>query len=684
MNNISEYKERCIVEYFYELEKIKSHTPTSVQKIITSINKKVVDNFYVTYPFFFHSFYEDINEEKIFSLAKCGNLFMTYILILDNTLDQDNQSDNSTIISLHYLHKTAIAELYKLFPPNSLFWTFYSKYENDFFSTDFRLKKTKLKNNNPPIFEDFIKDIVKRNSFAKCTTAGLLTLNPNVKSDIDPFVLTQDYFHIGLQLLDDLEDWRDDFKKGRSSYVLAKSFSDPILLNALKTNVNKTAILGKYIYYSGLATNIFDLAISNFEKSLYSSSQYRVPNWNTFLEKFIIKTQKQRDEISSLVERKLIIKKIHSLSFKIPPLSRSLDDKLNYKFIKSALKYINIELESNFVEMEHILELPDFSSGINPKRGQTIVGKLFQRTLVLDLFFELNNLQKNLIPEKIIDNEIEYILDSKMKNVKGGWNYFPSYKYLPPDTDDLAQVIQVLVKSSQNNINQFVDVAIDLLLTHNMYKNNTFKTWILDPNSTHPLQKLHEATIENYWGNFHGKDIEVSANMLYALAVYNKNKYSTIISKGIDSILSFQNNDGTWSSIWYWDNFYGTYVVVRLLSYLDARIDALKLTAKYLEENQNKDGGWGHKESNPISTALSILILLDIKNTSLEIGDDVFKQSVNYLVKCQKKSGDWSNVPFIKMKVGGKYVSYESSTITTVFVLKAFCSLISSNIKLSI
>jgi len=40
--------------------------------------------------------------------------------------------------------------------------------------------------------------------------------------------------------------------------------------------------------------------------------------------------------------------------------------------------------------------------------------------------------------------------------------------------------------------------------------------------------------------------------------VVDYDKYSTIISKGIDSIISLQNAEGTWSSIWYWYNFYGT------------------------------------------------------------------------------------------------------------------------------
>ena len=181
--------------------------------------------------------------------------------------------------------------------------------------------------------------------------------------------------------------------------------------------------------------------------------------------------------------------------------------------------------------MEHIMELPDFSKGINPQCGKMVEGKLFQRTILLDILFDLNDLQSNLFSKKTINNEIKIIINSKMKTVRGGWNYFPGYEYLPPDTDDLAQVIQVIVRSKNNIINEYIDDSIGLLLDHNTYPNYTFKTWILDPNDNNPIQELYKIAVKDYWGDFCGKDIEVTANMLYALAIYNKEKYSEIIAK---------------------------------------------------------------------------------------------------------------------------------------------------------
>lgn len=679
MNIPLKFTERCTTEYFCELKKIKSQAPSSLHKTIMNINKKVVDNFYVTYPFFFYTHYEDLDEEKIFSLTKCGNIFMTYILILDNTLDKDNPPDNSTLIFLHYLHQNTIIELFKLFPTDALFWSFYTKYETDFFSTDFSFKLNKI---NILKFENFIGDIIKRNSFAKCATAGLLSLVSNNNTEVDPFVTTQDFFHVGLQLLDDLEDWKEDFRKKRYSYLLAKSLSDPILNNALKQRTDRINIIGKYIYYSGLATDILDLAISYFKMSLDSISSFNIPYWKSFLEKFIYNTKKHRDEISCLIDKKFYVKKIHGSFNKNDPMKTPYNDKLNYDSIKSALGYLKIEILNDLVEMEHIMELPDFSKGINPQYGKTVKGKLFQRTILLDLLFDINDLQTNLFSEKIINNELNNIINSKMKTVRGGWNYFSEYEYLPPDTDDLAQVIQVLVKSKRNRIKEHIDDSIGLLLNHNTYQNHTFNTWILDPGDNNPIQTFYKTVTKDYWGNYCGKDIEVTANMLYALAIYNKEKYSKLISKGIDSILDFQNLNGTWSSIWYWYNFYGTYVAVRLLSYLKTKLITLESTAKYLKDNQNKDGGWGNKLSDPMSTAFSILILIDIRKTGYDIDIEIFNRAINYLLSQQKKSGAWDKVPFIKMKVGDKFATYKSASTTTVFVLKALCQLLKANIKL--
>lgn len=55
----------------------------------------------------------------------------------------------------------------------------------------------------------------------------------------------------------------------------------------------------------------------------------------------------------------------------------------------------------------------------------------------------------------------------------------------------------------------------------------------------------------------------------------------------------------------------------------------------------------------------------DLKETKLW-------RAISYLSHEQKATGSWRQVPFIKMFIGNKEITYQSETITTAFVLKAF------------
>lgn len=63
-----------------------------------------------------------------------------------------------------------------------------------------------------------------------------------------------------------------------------------------------------------------------------------------------------------------------------------------------------------------------------------------------------------------------------------------------------------------------------------------------------------------------GTDVEIVANFIYSLFEYNYKKYSKIIRKGINYIISEQKEAGFWESRWYYGNYYGIYVCLRLLN----------------------------------------------------------------------------------------------------------------------
>lgn len=331
---------------------------------------------------------------------------------------------------------------------------------------------------------------------------------------------------------------------------------------------------------------------------------------------------------------------------------------------------MQLEQRYNYPEMAHRMALPNLEEpGL--VGGITVVNSLFQRAIVLDSFIDLRNLSNDIDFAEIISNEISFLEKSRLKSIRGGWSYFPGYPWLPPDTDDLAQITQALVKIGYPRIKELIDDPIALLIESNRLPDGTFRTWILDPHDNGKIQKVLRESVTTIWGDRCGKDIEVTANMLYALSIYDREKYRAIIEKGSMSVSEAQTPDGIWKSIWYWGIFYGTYVATRLLALTKTRVDCLHTTKEFFINKQFPDGGWGNRKSDPLNTALAILSLMDMEAAGCDIDHGIVDQAISYLTHNQNPEGCWGQVPFIKMFIGQKEITYQSKTITTAFVLKA-------------
>lgn len=163
-----------------------------------------------------------------------------------------------------------------------------------------------------------------------------------------------------------------------------------------------------------------------------------------------------------------------------------------------------------------------------------------------------------------------------------------------------------------------------------------------------------------------GTDVEVVANFLYALFLYNAEKYSDTIKKGIDYIISQQKDDGFWDSRWYYGNYYGTYVVLRLLkSFPDEFEKEKQKSLDFIKNTQNEDGSFGSDEQKNLSTAFARLSLNYFPDEYLSL---YFENSENFLLENQLGDGSWKAENFIKPKTNEPY---KSKTLTTAFVLKS-------------
>ncbi len=672
---------RCYSEYMQEISSLSvtaGEVKNDEENSLAKGCEKLKNNFYLVYPFYFASNFGDIEREYVYALTLCGNLYFSYLLLLDGLIDKHS---GVPLLTLHLLHERALLKLSGLFPNSSPFWDSFKDFGRDYLS-GIKMEKKLAAESNPGnfSFERFKAVTSAKCAIAKCATAGLKVLSAISKTD-ENLNLTQDYFHIGLQILDDIQDWHDDFISKRNSYLIDVILSDKEFYKLYRDSSEKENLLGKFVYLSETTNCLLNSAKLNFQKALDTCENLNVPYWKLLVADFIDKTDRLILDFEinkNILSKQYDARKSHYIWNK-RHIEISAPNGLGSRnaCINKALNYLMIEKENGYAEMLHVMRLPSSEFKTYQKESTLAAGDIFQRTILVETYLSLKKYFRGDKLEKIIEEDISAVLDLKYKEGKGGWNYLPGYPLLPPDSDDLAQVIRILVSAKLDKMNEILDDHINVAVKYNRNPDGSFKTWILDPEDAGKNGMRLKTAVENYWGDYRGRDIEVTSNLLLSLLLYDRLKYSDIITKGLETVISAQNEKGCWESIWYWGPYYGTYIAVRLLTEMRTGEDILKKTKDFLLSARGPDGGWGINGSDPLNTSLSVLILKDIEKNEMFVPAEVFDGALSYLTNGQESQGCWDKVNFIRMRLGEADRFYGSRTVTTAFVLRALGRLIS-------
>ncbi len=428
------------------------------------------------------------------------------------------------------------------------------------------------------------------------------------------------------------------------------------------------------LYYEGNAQNVLELALDSLNNANRSISEFPDLSWKEAIKQARYHCELLLTDIKKIVKKnKLRISNQTAIDLTLP--------EPNNKWLKigeEALIYILRQWETGFGEAKHVMRFsPEY--GFSSKQ-EFHSGDIFQRALLTEALCEVNEMLGGVLFE-VLEHETNYLIENRVREGFGGWSYFPELPELPPDADDLAQVMQVLFKTGQySKIDELCSKVLDVLFTDNYHAaQGSFETWIVPAKHRNPQQKMHAEWVKKAWGK--GADPDVVSNLAWSLHMCYPEKYAEIISRAGDYIESTQDSDGKWSSSWYYGPFYGTHVCIRLLKAIKPSSKCLLKAFDFLLTQQNSDGGWGiDKESEPMSTAIALLILAD---TSFAVNKDtpnilqIASSALDYLQSAQTQEGVWEPCPFIKMDIGRadghiwNTLIYKSKTITAMYVMKA-------------
>ncbi len=326
---------------------------------------------------------------------------------------------------------------------------------------------------------------------------------------------------------------------------------------------------------------------------------------------------------------------------------------------RHAICLLLAEQQTGYREATHYLRFPRAS-----KIYETHPAVLAQRAVVLDALIDAHEIGLE-IPESVVHAEILSILRAKHRHVRGGWNYIPEIPELPPDIDDVGQVLQALVRVGGRDLASTCDEGIRLALD-GANPDGGIVTWIIDPQGSTSADLLVRSYLSVMGG--WGAHPEVMANFLYGLFLYDYSRFFVPIHQGITYLEALQSHDGTWTSKWYDGPYYGTYKVAALLVAAKKDSLALRKLINGIREKQNKDGGWGNDEPNALSTALALLTLAV---GGIHHEDPCVQRGLEFLVNAQGADGWWAAQPWIAFPTLDGLESHGSRTISTAFSLRA-------------
>jgi len=326
-----------------------------------------------------------------------------------------------------------------------------------------------------------------------------------------------------------------------------------------------------------------------------------------------------------------------------------------------------IESRDGFREAAHTMSFPVQQGFSNPVEVHT--GDIFQRALLLDVLSQAR--PRFAVPGELIARETRYLVDSRRPTGIGGWAYFRELPELPPDADDLAQVMLAFLGAGRRDlVEQWCEQPLATLLADAQIGGGALETWII-PRTRDAGQELQLAWAKMAWGT--GADSEVMANLLYALHRYDAPRFAGQIREGAAYLLSRQDAGGWWRSTWYHGPYYGTWVCLRLLDLFETAAGAAARARDFLRDAQQADGGWGRPgHSDPLNTALALLSLGDSDHDASRIA-----RGFEFLAGCYEPGCTWPPPDFIRMDLGRptgrpwNTLTYGSRTVTTAFVTKA-------------
>ncbi len=260
---------------------IDSSTPAEGR--LTAHTGEPGENFYLTFPYLFYEHFPSIPLAYYEPLALSNALYLDFVLLTDRLMDGKVKWEPSVAFWVTSAYQEICLLLSELFARPSPFWDDFTTYRRERVEALQIERLAHLYRIAPYTEEEKVAVAAGKSAMAKATIAALAQLAERPAPET--LLASCEAYHVGLQLLDNVQDWRSDYRDHLYTPLLTQVILDNELADEVESadrpDVN---LIGTLIYMQGYYQKLLSEAQDYFRLALYYVQEAACPAWQHAVE----------------------------------------------------------------------------------------------------------------------------------------------------------------------------------------------------------------------------------------------------------------------------------------------------------------------------------------------------------------------------------------------------------------
>jgi len=568
--------------------------------------------------FYLEPCFPSVERKVIEKLSIAGYSYFRFLLLIDQIVDNPSavngreRSPNSSKAQSVFaqlsrglaLHERSIRELAVIFQEDPHFWEGFEDIKT-VYREAVRMEKALSFNPERYTKSTFEEIAAGKSAVSRAAVLALCTLSgrDELQEGLEQMLIR---YHQGLQILDDVDDFRSDIQSGQPTWAIAQ-------VNAyLEKHGDDPAAVGpkrkyKYFFVSGIASSLLQEAETYFQEAITLAQEHNLHEIEQRFEEKHHRCTRHEREIDRLIEKTKTKVQLESAPARPPS---EVDAGIAAQAVQEGTGFLS-EMQANDGRWSDFLT----SAGAGTQWVSSYVGyQLAEANLATELTSCLRS-------KRTSDDTI------------GAYN-----ETMIQDGDSMAFWIGFLYEETgsvpEAAIEKWSQYCDDRGGWRTYLEGSALRNR-LDLPSTQPVD-----------GWLTPKPCVTAAA---AAILTNMPRVEISVKQSIRRLLDLQEQDSYWRSYWWTSPIYSTSFSLRALSTYSSSTgstsDSIEYSiaqaSRWLRDLQHKDGSWAVRgDSSPLYTALAVKALAEADpkaTTSIR----AIRAGVNWLLQSQRADGSW-------------------------------------------